>query len=118
MSFEQFASIGEFISGIGVLATLIFLTIEVRKNSRILRANAKTAGMDSFASYNEWLAGDPEVSNLFDRILTGESIDTLSSGEQFRLTLAMRAIIQRVEAQYFQFSEGIVEESYWAQRRQ
>jgi hypothetical protein len=44
-------SIGEFIGGIGVLATLIFLTIEVRKNSRILRANAKTAGMDSFASF-------------------------------------------------------------------
>jgi hypothetical protein len=34
--------VGEFLGGVGVLATLIFLLFEVRGNTKILKANAST----------------------------------------------------------------------------
>ena len=42
MNFEQISMVGEFVGGVGVLATLIFLLFEVRGNTKILKANAST----------------------------------------------------------------------------
>jgi len=117
MNFEQISMIGEFIGGIGVLATLLFLLFEVRGNTRILKANAKTSGMESIAHFNETLAHDEILSELFERLSSGESLDSFSRTEQFRLTVAMRGLIQRLEAQYFQYQAGLVDDQYWNTRR-
>ncbi|MCP5131848.1 MAG: hypothetical protein H6985_19955 [Pseudomonadales bacterium] len=117
MNFEQIALIGEFVGGLGVLATLVFLIFEVRGNSRILKANAKTSGMESTAHYNEVLAQDEVLAGLAHRVSSGEPFDSLSSLEQFRLTLVLRGIIQRLEAMYFQYEAGLVDEEYWNTRR-
>jgi len=117
MNFEQIALIGEFVGGLGVLATLVFLIFEVRGNSRILKANAKTSGMESAAHYNEMLAQDEVLAGLAHRVLTGEPFDSLSSLEQCRLTLVLRGIIQRLEAMYFQYEAGLVDGEYWNTRR-
>ena len=109
--------IGEFVGGVGVLATLVFLLFEVRGNTRILKANAKTSGMESIAHYNEALAHDQILSELFERFLSGEPLDSFSRPEQFRLTLAMRGLLQRLEAQYFQYEAGLVDDKYWNTRR-
>jgi hypothetical protein len=117
MNFEQISMIGEFVGGIGVLATLLFLLFEVRGNTKILKANAKTSGMESIAHYNETLAHDEILSELFERLGSGESLDSFTRPEQFRLTVAMRGLIQRLEAQYFQYEAGLVDDQYWNTRR-
>jgi hypothetical protein len=117
MNFEQISMIGEFVGGIGVLATLLFLLFEVRGNTKILKANAKTSGMESIAHYNETLAHDEILSELFERLGSGESLDSFTRLEQFRLTVAMRGLIQRLEAQYFQYEAGLVDDQYWNTRR-
>ena len=116
MSLEQLAALGELVGGLGVIATLLFLALEVRSNSRILRANAKTAGMESFANYNEMIATDPFVAPIIQAMLRGEGA-RLDEVERFRFTAVVRALIQRMEAQYFQYVEGLVDEAYWTQRR-
>jgi len=116
MNIDQLAALGELMGGIGVLGTLIYLAIEVRNNSKLLRINAQSSGMESFAGYNEGVARDRELIELFDRILGGEAFQSLSSVEQFKLTLAIRALIQRMEAQYFQYKGGLIDENYWIQR--
>ena len=117
MDLEQISMIGEFVGGIGVLATLLFLLIEVRGNTKILKANAKTSGMESIAHYNESLAHDEILSELFERLTVGESFDSFSRLEQFRLTVAIRGLIQRLEAQDFQYEAGLVDDRYWNTRR-
>ncbi|MFK8049605.1 MAG: hypothetical protein AB8B81_14360 [Halioglobus sp.] len=117
MNFEQISMIGEFVGGIGVLATLLFLLFEVRSNTKILKANAKTSGMESIAHFNETLAHDEILSELFERLTSGESLDNFTRPEQFRLTVAMRSLIQRLEAQYFQYQAGLVDDQYWNTRR-
>jgi len=117
MDLEQISMIGEFVGGIGVLATLLFLLFEVRGNTKILKANAKTSGMESIAHYNETLARDKILSELFERLTAGESLDSFSRPEQFRLTVAIRGLIQRLEAQYFQYEAGLVDDQYWNTRR-
>lgn len=114
---ERLALLAELIGGIGMLATLVFLALEVRKNSRILRANAKTTGMQSFASYNEMVATDPVLPALFSRVFAGDDFDLFDPEERIRMTSALRGIIQRIEAEYFQYVEGLIDERYWTQRR-
>ncbi len=116
MNIDQLAALGELVGGLGVLGTLLFLVFEVRRNTRIMRINAQALGMQSFASYNELLATDPELIPLFDRILNGESYSTLNSVDQFRLSVSIRALVQRMEAQFFQYKGGLIDELYWQQR--
>ena len=117
MSISELASIGEFVGGIGVLATLVFLVLEIRRSTKTLRANAKTAGMESLATFNELIASDAEIAAIFQRILSGESLNSFDANELFRFHIMVRALVQRMEAQYFQYVEGLIEPGYWKQRR-
>ena len=45
MSLSELASLGEFIGGVGVLVTLVFVAVQLRQNTRaIQRNNAREAG--------------------------------------------------------------------------
>ena len=116
MTIELLAAVGELIGGIGVLFTLLFLILEVRRNTKILQVNAKTAGMESFAAFNELLSSDSEVANLLERLGRGEAISSFTPSDRFRATTLCRALIQRMEAQFFQYKAGIIDENYWRQR--
>ena len=43
---EDLGNVGDFVGGIGVIVTLIYLALQIRQNSQLLRANtlATTAG--------------------------------------------------------------------------
>ena len=43
MNLQDLASIAEIIGGFAVLATLVYLTIELRDNTKILKANTNAA---------------------------------------------------------------------------
>ena len=117
MDIEQLAALGEILGGIGVLGTLIFLAIEVRHSSKILQINAQSLGMQSFATFNEILATDPELVSLVDRVMGGgEAYSTLTPAEKIRFSVAIRALLMRFEAQFFQYKGGLIDELYWQTR--
>ncbi len=73
---------GEFVGAIGVVVTLAFLTIQVRHSRRALEdsmAQRETESVNQFSqSISEWsmsVFGDSELSALFLRGRSGESLD-------------------------------------------
>ena len=59
------AAWGEFIGGIAVVVSLIYLAGQVRQNSNLLRASATSTTAQLHMGQNTMIAQDPEVALLF-----------------------------------------------------
>ncbi|MGH0029290.1 MAG: hypothetical protein ACQGVC_05840 [Myxococcota bacterium] len=105
MEISDLGAIGEFVSSIAVLVTLVFLTIETRKNSKLLvRANARQTSSDNRQALSEILDG--EVSELFLRG-NNEGLDSLTPEERYRFDIAYCIWLQPLEQAYADYRAGL-----------
>ena len=85
MNWDAFGAIANLLAAVGVIATLIYLSIQIRQNSRQLRGAATIAVHDYQRSLTDTLTADQE---LFKIALRGnEDFDSLEPWEQQRFTI-------------------------------
>ena len=93
----------------GVAASLIFVGLEIRQNTAATRGQTR---QDLAAINQEWLvllSADREFSDLFQRAWDlGAPLD---DSEVFRAEFMMVMNVRRLENVFFQFQEGLVDES-------
>ena len=95
MEISELGAIGEFVSSIAVLVTLVFLTTETRRNSRLLaRANSRSAIENNREALSQLI--DKEVSELFYRGNL-EGLSSLSPEERYRFDIAYVIWLQAAE---------------------
>ncbi len=58
MDLTQLANLGEFIGGVAVLVTLIYLAVQVRQSNQIATADAVNNTVRTFSTYRQMLADD------------------------------------------------------------
>ncbi len=79
MTISDLGDLGDFLGGIGVIATLIYLAIQIRRNT----ATVQTASLESaYASHTEFqrtIWSDPELNELWFKGLLGKDQLTLFS---------------------------------------
>lgn len=105
----------ETIGALGVLITLIYLAIQTRDNTRVLRAKAIWDAQTSFVEVNEQLGDGGLVSELVFRAL--QPGQDFSDYEKYLLQRFLRGWMQRMEAQFALFKAGILDEQVWLLRR-
>ena len=86
MEISDLGAIGEFVSSIAVLVTLIFLTLETRRNSRLLARSTSRASIENNREALSQLI-DREVSELFYRGNL-EGLASLTPEERYRFDIA------------------------------
>jgi hypothetical protein len=59
------AAWGEFIGGIAVVVSLIYLAGQIRQNSRLLRASTASATSETAMAVPRLIAQDPEIGRIF-----------------------------------------------------
>ncbi len=72
------AAWGEFIGGIAVVVSLIYLAGQIRQNSKLLRASTASATIAAFNATAGLMAQDPEAARIYwdamlDRAALSES---------------------------------------------
>jgi hypothetical protein len=112
MTIAQLGDLGGFLGGIGVLVTLVYLALQIRKNTQAVRS----ASLDSVsASHSEFLdrvGQDPELTKLWFDGLSGE-ID-LSETDARRVTILLISVARRWESASYRVREGTLDSSAWA----
>ena len=99
----------EPIAAAGVILSLSFVGYEVRQNSRLARGQAR---QELAALNQEWLV--LHSTNVeFNDLWTGYWFigNSLSSDEIGRARFIMRLNLRRLENVYFQYTEGLVDQS-------
>lgn len=108
MTIQELGSLGEFVAAMGTLVTLVYLAIQIRKNTAAVRANSHQAISDSFIGLNEWIARDPEVARIFR--LGMSNLDNLSDDERIRFGFMLLAVLHAYETTYYQYRVGTLDE--------
>src|SRR5262245_42570061 len=77
MTLAEFANLAEVIGALGVSASLIFVGVQLRQNTRQMqRAEANTA-MAQGSAFRHALLQDRDIADLLSRGLTGAPLDAV-----------------------------------------
>lgn len=115
MTLEELAYISQIVGVIAVFGSLVYVAIQTRQNSRLMRAKAAWDAQTSFAEINDTLADGGLVSELIFKTLTHP--EGLTDYEKHRTHRFMRGLLQRTEAQFALYTNGVLDAEVWRLRR-
>ena len=85
MNWEALGAVAELLGAIGVIATLVYLSAQIRHNNDQLRGAATTAVYEYQRTLTEMLSADPELYKIALR--GNEDLSSLDPWEQQRFTI-------------------------------
>ena len=79
MNWEAMGATGEVIGAVGVIISILYLAVQVRSNTRSLKASTFQAACDASARISLALGSDPQVALVWQKGLAG--VQELSPAE-------------------------------------
>lgn len=126
MTLEEIYYISQIAAAIAILASLIFVGVQLRQNSEQIKANTRSNKASAgFEATHSWAATNELLLGMSDEILRlglstfepGKLWNDFSDIERMRLSLSQRSMFQKLEGQYFLFKYGSLDEAIWVARR-
>ena len=111
MSIEDLGSIGELISSIAVLVSLIYLAIQIRRSTDTSRTSTYQAVVAEFAALNRAMSVTPNLSALFAGAL--EDFDSLDPNDRATISQLFFVVFHNFENMYYQYRKGYLEDDVW-----
>ena len=109
MTFEQLGGLGEFISAIAVVASLVYVASQLRQNTRSLRTASFQAVMQTASEHTRLFVQDAAVTGLYLRGI--ESYSALDPVEKQRFGYLMLNTVWSFEIALSLHEEGIYTDS-------
>ena len=110
MNWEAFGAIAEFAGALAVVASLIYLAIQVRQNTRALKGQTAHAVTERQQSELHW---SHEIADTFTKAI--ETPGELNSAEAWSLSEWLTSAIVMRQNEYRQFKLGLLEPEVWQQ---
>ncbi len=93
MNWEAIGAVGEVLGGLGVIATLGYLAVQIRHNSRVAALAAAHSISIGFTTFLEQITLDPELSSVWSRAF--DSPESLDEAERSRFDRLMVGVFLR-----------------------
>lgn len=118
MNWEAIGALGEIVGALAVVISIVYLSTQIRSNTRATKASAGFEAAHSWASTNEWLVGiDPNFkSKVVESYLPESNWNDFTPEERLDITVMNRALFQKLEGQYFLLKYDFLDEGIWAKR--
>ena len=114
MNREKQRDIIEAVGLVTIVASLVFLTLEVRQanlSSEIAAGNNVEATLREVALF---VAGNREFAEVLEKGVNGDEVD---STDRFRLTIFYRTMLRGWQNTHSQFTSGVLDENVWLGQR-
>ena len=111
MSLSDLAAVGSLVSGIAVLASLIFVGFQLWQNTQAVRAAASQAHAINFQQILTPVIEDGDVARLW-RLGLG-NIDSLTEDERVRFVILVSGLFRFYEAARLQWRYGQLHSEHW-----
>ena len=111
MNWEAIGAIAETLGAIGVIATLAYLTSQIRQNTKALRRSENNTALQQFSDYRKLLLSDDSLLSI---IRKGRSdMSSLNETQNTKFDLLMSEMFHLFRHQYERVDEGLVDTSSW-----
>ena len=111
MSISDLGSLGEFIGALAVLVSLVYIALQIRTNTKAVRASTFQSVTSGWQNQIQFLS-DPSLSDLIDRSVSEP--EALGQADLSRLFLITRANFRLCENDYYQLRSGTFDVDAWA----
>lgn len=114
MNLSELGAIGEFVGAAAVVASLVYLAVQIRHNTAATRAQIHQARSDQAQDALLFVAASPEFAALLakvdvDGVPDPDRLEGLSNNERIRFRFYCAATVQRFENMYYQFHRGFLD---------
>ncbi len=100
MNWDVVIAVAEIVGVVAVIASLVYVAVQIRQNTNIARATLVHGTQVSFSRFHELLAADAELADIYIR---GENVEDLSKVETRRFNSLIEitvAYLEDVDLQY------------------
>jgi hypothetical protein len=111
MNWEAIGAVGEVLGAIGVIASLFYLGIQIRRNSASVEASTSQAVSDATQARLLVAAQSPELADALAGILRGDT--DLSDSQLNQLGFFSRATFRGIQNSFFQHRSGMISDEAW-----
>ena len=102
MTLDQLANLGEFLGGLAVLLTLVYLAVQVRQNTHALkRSSARLTSVQNSDALRGWAESSEVMIEGFDRL------ESMPPAERFRFNLLWIIWMQGLEQTFVDERDGV-----------
>ena len=110
------AAWGEFIGGIAVVVSLIYLASQIRQNSRLLKVSTTAALATSDIEFSKLLIADSELHRIYEEGLADR--DSLPETERRRFDMFLNMMMRAFKRDYYFAQDGAINDSVWQGEKQ
>ena len=111
MNWQAIAAVAEAVGAIAVVASLLYLAVQVRQNTRQSRLGAQQAMVAELGTVLQSQAQDREFATLLAKGL--QDLASLDPVEKVRFLSHIGHLLRLYEAVYFYHDEGALDDRIW-----
>ncbi len=111
MTLEQTANLAEIFGVFAIVVSLIYLTLQVRQNTRTTRLETVQAINTEFNSWLDMVASNRELAEIYHRGMF--DLQSLDATQQIQFTLTISRFLRTAHELYFQWREGAIDTAFW-----
>jgi hypothetical protein len=115
LTIQDLGSVGEFVAAVATVATLIFLAIQIRQNTKSVRTAAEIDLPQRLADWHARISAQPDLGRIWD--LAATDFEALDPDEVRRFRWIVAELFLVFESQYYAYCQGYVSENSWVARR-
>lgn len=108
MTWDAWAAIGQLIGAAGVIASLLFVGIQVRQSVRAAKATSYQGLVSSIIEVNMAHIDNPEIIEIIDRAGKGEALSAREHGIYVPLVLTA---VRLAQSAHYQMELGLLDRS-------
>src|SRR5262249_23038586 len=109
---EQLAWVASVVTAVAIVMSAIYASIQVRDNTRAVRASAYQQVVNSFASISFDIAKDNALIDLYLR--AGRDFASLGESERVQYSLLLLSFLRRAENVFFQTNTRVLLTEHWS----
>ena len=113
LSIQDIGAIGEFISSIVVIITLVYLAVQIRQNTLEVRTTNRQQLLNRGHRATMQIAENPGLADVMSKAGTGED---LTRTERMQYALVVRGTLYDVQEAFLLFQENRLDQKYWVTR--
>ena len=111
MTISDLGDLGDFLGGIGVFATLVYLAIQVRRNTRAVKSASLDSAYAAHMEFQRTVWSDPELNKFWFTCLFCKS--ELSEEDEQQFFFMLNSCARLWERVYVKAQEGSLESGSW-----
>jgi hypothetical protein len=112
MTLESLSALASVISALAIVASVVYAAVEIRQNTRAVRASAFQQVVNSFAEISFEIAKRAELVDLYLR--AGRDYGSLPEVERAQYSLMLLSFLRRAENVVFQANTHLLTTEHWS----